>query len=259
MMETASATVASLAIAPLVSIIDQAITSNASGREKMLPSMMNSFKSLLSNPIRFMKMPSVVIMTGVYTGTYSAANLVDAVYERSDHGPSTTPKLIASAATNITLINLKDIAYARLFSQGVTRPFPRFAIGLFALRDAGTILPTFSPLPGMLSREILQPLGVPSPDTLALLVTPMSVQVFSTPLHLIGLDLYNREKVTWKDRLSFVRREFAATTVFRMARALPAFGVGGVINKNLRTQGRDYLLTREETVPYRGSIPEGST
>ena len=79
MMETASATVASLAIAPLVSIIDQAITSNASGREKMLPSMMNSFKSLLSNPIRFMKMPSVVIMTGVYTGTYSAANLVDAV------------------------------------------------------------------------------------------------------------------------------------------------------------------------------------
>ena len=244
MVEIIAASASSCAIAPLVAVIDQAITSNASGRERMLTSVLNSVRFMCTSPVRFMKSPSVLIMFGVYAGTYSMANLVDASFELYGQGQSNaheSTKMAAVSATNISLINAKDIAFARLFGQGPSRPFPRISMGLFMVRDSCTIAATFSPIPGLVSKHMLQPLGVASPDTLAMLLTPMSVQALSAPLHLLGLDLYNRNNVAWKDRLAFIRREFVSTAIFRMARALPAFGLGGVINKHLRSQGKQFL------------------
>jgi len=240
-LEVAAASAASFVISPLVAMIDQAITSQASGREKILPSLLNSFKFMCTSPVRFLRSPSVLIMMGVYTGTYSVANIVDASFERNGYNQNGSAKAVAVSAANITLINLKDVAYARLFGQGPSRPFPRLSMGLFVLRDATTVSATFSPLPGIVSKQFLRPLGVSSPDTVAMLITPMSVQILSAPLHLVGLDLYNRSDTTWKDRLAFIRREFVPTALFRMARALPAFGMGGVINKHLRSRGKDLL------------------
>jgi len=65
LVEIAAATAASCAIAPLVAVIDQAITSNASGRENMLTSVLNSVRFMCTSPVRFMKSPSVLIMFGV--------------------------------------------------------------------------------------------------------------------------------------------------------------------------------------------------
>ena len=246
LMETSIAIAASLMVSPLVAVIDQAITSNASGREKLLPSLVTSFKSIFANPVRFFKSPPLLIMSGVYTGTYAVANCVDAIFERSDLD-SSRAKLIASSGTNITLINLKDIAYARMFGQGAPRPFPKISMGLFALRDGFTITASFSSLPSILSEQIFKPLGFPSPDTLGMLAAPMSVQVLTTPLHLLGLDLYNRDRASSQDRMSFIRKEYLATAIFRMARALPAFGIGGVVNKQLRMQGKELII---ETYQY---------
>lgn len=68
-------------------------------------------------------------------------------------------------------------------------------------------------------------------------VIPAAVQVVSTPLHLLGLDLYNRPGAGFggpDGRVSQVVRNWAVSAAARMCRIVPAFGVGGVVNTKVR-------------------------
>jgi hypothetical protein len=116
------------------------------------------------------------------------------------------------------------------------------SFGLFAARDCMTILASFT-LPSAVSRSFLQPLGMSvfAADTFAQLLTPVSMQVLSTPLHLLGLDLYNRSPATSSERANFVAREYLKTVAARMSRILPAFGFGGVVNTAARKKGLNLL------------------
>ena len=74
-----------------------------------------------------------------------------------------------------------------------------------------------------------------SGQTVAQFVAPASVQLLSTPLHLLGLDLYNRgQTLSWRDRWAMVRKNWALSAIARICRIVPAFGVGGVVNSKLR-------------------------
>lgn len=68
-------------------------------------------------------------------------------------------------------------------------------------------------------------------------ITPAAVQLLSTPLHLLGLDLYNRSGVGVggpDGRAARVLRDWAKSAAARMCRIIPAFGVGGVVNTKVR-------------------------
>ena len=68
-------------------------------------------------------------------------------------------------------------------------------------------------------------------------LTPAAMQIVSTPIHLFGLDLYNRQgNVTTGQRLSRVTRDWGVSALARMGRIVPAFGVGGVVNTEVRQQ-----------------------
>ena len=104
-----------------------------------------------------------------------------------------------------------------------------------------TILASFT-LPGIISKEMQNTgYGKESSDAIAQLFTPVSMQILSTPLHLHGLDLYNRDIATTGERIKFIGQEYVKTTLARMARIFPAFGVGGVINKYVRKTGNEAL------------------
>lgn len=78
--------------------------------------------------------------------------------------------------------------------------------------------------------------------TIAQFVAPAGIQILSTPMHLLGLDLYNRSgKVTWGDRWLQVRRNWTVSALARMGRIVPAFGVGGVVNKKMRKRIMEML------------------
>lgn len=82
-------------------------------------------------------------------------------------------------------------------------------------------------------------------------VIPAAVQVISTPLHLLGLDLYNRPGVSMlggrdagmgeEGRLRKVFGNWGVSAVARMGRIVPAFGVGGVVNGKVRGWGMGKL------------------
>jgi len=129
---------------------------------------------------------------------------------------------------------IKDRNFARLFGTGTPRPVPYPSFVLFSIRDAMTIMFSFN-VPSRISHLTPNVSPFMSSESLAQFVSPVSCQVLSTPLHLFGLDLYNRAKnVTWRERLQVIRSNYTQSTLARMCRIIPAFGFGGVTNTKVR-------------------------
>ena len=134
----------------------------------------------------------------------------------------------------------KDRAYTRMFGKGTPRPISWSTLSLFGIRDGMTILSSFC-LPPIIS-QYLQDEGnmeKTTADVTAQLTAPLAVQLLSSPLHLLGLDLYNRPVATLAERKSFIVQEYQKTVMARMSRILPAFGIGGIVNTNLRTWAKE--------------------
>lgn len=158
----------------------------------------------------------------------------------------------------------KDTRFARIFgAQGQNSsssspskptsprplPIPKTSLGLFCLRDSLTIFASFN-VPTLLSPHIPDFLAsTPSSKTaLAQFSIPASVQFLSTPVHLLGLDLYNRQPaggLPTVDRWTRVKRDYLPSCMARIGRIVPAYGCGGVVNTKLRTKFMDSLKKDE--------------
>lgn len=138
----------------------------------------------------------------------------------------------------------KDRAFAKMFAAAGApqRPFPTPALGLFAARDSLTVFASFN-LPPLLAPPIQEATGL-SPFVVRSglqLFTPLFMQFFCVPFHLLGLDLYNRPNPENESRFQFIKREYMKTVIARWCRILPAFGIGGVINVELLELSRRML------------------
>ena len=181
-VESSAAILSALTVAPVISIVDKAIVSNASGKEPLLACLTNGCKLLFTRPVYFLKQPFFLLSWGVFSGTYVVANSVEAICERLDT-PFFYPKFVASAATNVPLSVNKDKAFARMFGVGRPKPFPVTSLGLFAVRDSMTILASFM-LPSMIAASLQKRYDWTQSGSYyaAQLVAPVAVQVFSTPI-----------------------------------------------------------------------------
>merc|ERR1712217_972829 len=81
-------------------------------------------------------------------------------------------------------------------------------------------------------------------DTIAQLATPCSMQLLITPIHLLGLNLYNTPTATTAERLRAVATTYPEATGVRMFRFLWAYGVGGIVNKELTYRARHWTVER---------------
>lgn len=220
---------------------------NASGRNTLKSSLQRSLKNLLLHPqsLFFSKPFALIFM--LYGGTYLTSNTIDTATSTVQNKPSTlvtsgTTKFAASSTANISLCVYKDQAFVRMFGPtgGPQRPVPLPSYALFAIRDCMTIFASFN-VPPLLGPVLSRKMGdewnkTLSGATVAQFLAPAGIQLFSTPLHLLGLDLYNRngKSVTWSDRFQIVKKNWAISSVARMCRIVPAFGVGGVVNAKVR-------------------------
>jgi len=232
--EILSASLSALLVSPLVKIIDQAIFENASGKMRMVPSIVESLKGFVTRPVAFFRSPAYLWVFVLYAGTYSTANVVERAYTRRQRDWF-YPKFVASSAANVTLSMAKDSVFARAFGTTAPRTVPLATYGFFIGRDCITIGGSFN-LPLVLSPYLQHHYGLSKTvaDVGAQLFSPLFVQLFNTPFQLLGMDFYNHQDVSWAERLAFVRRTYLATLVARWARIFPAYGIGGVANKGIR-------------------------
>ncbi|KAI8962339.1 hypothetical protein F5Y11DRAFT_323168 [Daldinia sp. FL1419] len=244
-----SAACAASMVAPLISIIDRSIMENASGRNTLSNSLRSSFLTLLRRPHTMLFSKPVALIFMLYGGTYLTANTLDTATSTALNKPAVhvtmgTGKFVASSVANVGLCVYKDQVFVKMFGPGgPPRPVPMPSYMLFMLRDCLTIFASFN-VPPLLGPILNERMGDTfqrkiSGTTLAQFAAPAAVQLFSTPIHLLGLDLYNRPGaanglVSRRDRWVQVRKNWAISAVARICRIVPAFGLGGTVNTKVR-------------------------
>ncbi|KAG5182598.1 hypothetical protein JKP88DRAFT_220970 [Tribonema minus] len=232
-LDVLSAFGASFMVSPFITIVDRSIIQNASGVMQMGDSIRAGIKELVMRPHVFLRRPEFLMIFGVYSATYTTANAVNTTCEHRKVD-SAWPRFLSTSAVNMTSCIAKDRAFTRMFGSSAPMALPLSTYALFTIRDAGTVGASFN-LPGPVS-EWLQAQGMSKAraDFTAQMACPAAVQFLSTPLHLIGLDLYNNPKSTARDRWTFMCSKYTSSVAARIGRIGPAFGIGGVGNTAFR-------------------------
>lgn len=217
----------------------------------ILPLLWKNLTPLVRSPLHFLTSRTTRLLFTVYFGTYTTANTLDSIYEHLNSKPytflsHTTVKILGVSTVSTALTVYKDSRLTQMFGASTKpQPVPLPSYALFTARDVLTIYGCFV-LPSLLAQRLddvpssfKQRLLLDTPESRARvsqLILPMMIQFISTPIHLYALDLYNRQQGGLKvwDRLARVNRDLPAAVPTRMMRILPAFGVGGVLNIEVR-------------------------
>ncbi|KAL6244544.1 hypothetical protein RBB50_008786 [Rhinocladiella similis] len=249
-----SAAGASCLIAPVICVIDRSIVDKAARGEPFTSCLLRSLRPAYTQPHKFLFSKPFLLIFGLYFLTYTTANTVDTLTSTVSSRPASSvssgpAKFLATSSVNMSLCVYKDSRFVRMFGAPSPSPaaaVPRLSFALFAVRDSMTIFASFN-LPPIIAPQLANlPLSVRSRFSKILstesgrantaqFLAPAAIQLFSTPVHLLGLDLYNRQgRLGFADRYSRVLRDWGVSAFARMGRIIPAFGVGGVVNANVR-------------------------
>ncbi|KAK2846421.1 hypothetical protein FQN49_005735 [Arthroderma sp. PD_2] len=272
-VDVASAATAGVLICPIITIIDKSIIEKAAKGLSIQSSLASSIKGMITRPHRFITSTPFLLIYTLYSSTYLTANLIDtAVSTMEDKAYNSVStgfvKFVSTALVNMSICVYKDSRFVKIFgtqSQGnagqsasakapaaaaapqikgtaaCLPPTPRIPItsySLFCLRDSLTIFASFN-LPPLVARHVPDAIASnpKSKYAIAQFSIPAAVQLVSTPPHLLGLDLYNRQPVGGLpavDRWARVKRDWAPSCIARIGRIVPAYGIGGVVNTRLR-------------------------
>lgn len=212
-------------------------------RSSVLQSMKSTVLGLIWKPRQYLLNRPSAVMLLLYSGTYATANSIDtlcAVAEDLpvDHRSSNMTKFCSVTAVNLCLSLFKDSVYARSYGTVIAngQKMRLATYGNFLFRDAITLFATFNA--PIAVAEILPESTEQWCDwhAVAQLGCPVASQFIATPFHLLGVDLFYRsQRMTISDRLRLIRTAWFSTSVARACRVLPAYGIGGVINDEMRT------------------------
>ncbi|KAG2173120.1 hypothetical protein INT43_004493 [Umbelopsis isabellina] len=244
-IDMAAAASSSFAVSPMIAIVDRSIIENTNGKTPLVQGLKQGFAAFVASPHRFITTRQFRLVFAIYFSTYMTANVIDTTSEFYQREPTETAaaKFVGTTAVNMTACIIKDRAFTRMFGTVASKPLPLFSYLLFASRDSLTILSSFN-APPIVSKYI-QTEGILNSskmsDTIAQLACPAVMQFISTPLHLLGLDLYNNSNSSSGQRLSLIRREYVKSVLARVARIAPAFGIGGVGNNYVRSYRQQFL------------------
>ena len=255
------------AISPILTIIDKAIVQSAAGTHTLARSTIESLQMMVTNPIKTVRSPAFLLVWGVYAGTYTTANCLKTMVEhksytdelRNNGKKSSSAELgkvgifLGTTFVNSGMAMLKDKAYAQIYgSNPVKSAIPRWSYAMWIARDLSVIGSSFI-LPDIVYPKLVDAYGLDEKTARSVcqLALPVSAQFVASPLHYIGLDLYNRQlaSASWResiiDRSKSLYRGALPVTIARIARIAPGYGFAGVFNTKLRDDWREYLLERE--------------
>jgi len=237
-------------VVPVVMMVDKAVTEAAAGK-RLGEAMAKGLSDILRRPHVVARSPAYWLVMGVYTATYGANNVIDVVAERCDMSSAAqqTSKLVAATGAYTATSIAKDVAFAKMFSKAseaakpVQRAVPMATYGTFLFRDSLIIAAGFI-LPGMVAGALQSSTDMDQKkaEKVAQLATPCGMQLLITPIHLLGLNFYNAPSATAAERARAVWSTCPESTGVRMGRFFWAYGVGGLVNKELSQRARDWTV-----------------
>lgn len=236
--EIGCALAASLLVSPMVSVIDKCIVQDIAGIMPLMKIIGKESLEAFKKPRQFAGTLSFRLTVIVYFGTYAVANLSELVldeYRVAKEDKRKTFKVSCAATANIALLAWRDAIFAREFSSGPPKKTPATTIGMFALRDFGTMWATFYAAPETASYLVREhELNKEVAEISMALVIPVIMQYLTAPFHIYAMDVYNRPVAGMQERTAKIVEDFNSVSFFRAFRILPAFGIGSYSNNKFR-------------------------
>ncbi|KAJ3543504.1 hypothetical protein NM208_g3548 [Fusarium decemcellulare] len=206
--------------------------------------------SALRSPKRFLLGRPFGLIWTLYAATYVVANASETLAAEFHKTATSTITFISTMLVNVPLGIWKDVRYAQIFTARLPSvatksqhsqlqvKAPKAATAVFLLRDGVTIFgsSTMAPAVSALIPDALAT-SAHAKAIISQLTVPVFSQLFASPVHLLGLDLYNRQGhgLSLSNRLAQIRRDVLPVTLLRCLRVIPAFGVGYVANMEARS------------------------
>lgn len=219
----------SFIISPIMSIIDISIIKTQLHKENIGKSISSQIIYYSNNKHKFIK--PVSVMNFVYSSTYCTANLTE-LHCKKNNMDYKLPTLLSTSLVNILSISYKDMIYSKILNSQI-KTFPMRCNLLFALRDVLTINSCF-----IWKKDIIHYLDQYIMHNKSEIITsiflPSCIQVISTPIHILAIDMYEKPKSTIVDRLKNIKSCYKSVLTGRIMRTIPAFGIGGFMNDMLR-------------------------
>lgn len=221
----------SLIISPIMSIIDLSIIKSQLHKQNIGKSISDNIIFYSKNKINFIK--PLAVMNIVYSSTYCTANLTEYYCKKNDIDYK-LPTIFFTSFINIITISYKDMYYSKLLNKKLTK-FPMSSNLLLGIRDRDvmTINACFiwkKDLINYLDNFMMHNKS----EILASFILPSAIQIVSTPIHIIAIDLYENPKSTLNNRFNNIKYCYKSILFGRILRAIPAFCLGGFINDMLR-------------------------
>mmetsp|Transcript_1300 Transcript_1300/g.3828 ORF Transcript_1300/g.3828 Transcript_1300/m.3828 type:complete len:269 (+) Transcript_1300:1211-2017(+) len=235
-VDVAAGTLAGAAVTPVISAVDRALAENASGKAQLWESFFGSLREYGSRPIQYLRGPQFAYIWLIYGGTYIAANGVETFCAAGKMDPA-LPKWVATSTTNTVTCIVKDRAFAQMFGSSVPTNVPLTAYAAWLSRDFVSmgVFFTAPPIVGKyLAREYMDGDEDRGYYT-AQVILPLALQTVTTPLHLLGYEIYNNPKGTLADRVSFLQKDYFKNVSIRMVRMAPPWSLGTIGNRELRS------------------------
>jgi len=245
-----SATIVSVPLSMGVTIFDRSVVQVVNGsKPSILAAVGDGFKTLFRSPIStFLKLDNRVVFL-VYGSTYITKNSMEATSNYQNWNPF-WPVLLGTTCVNTSLGIFKDKYLAQMFGSGVVN-FPMTSYGFFTARDMVIIGASFNG-PPVLAPIIEEKTGWKREtcETVAQLACPGMAQIFATPLHILGLDMYNRPTVSWGEHFKGLVRRTLDPLGVRMCRQIYVFGIGSIAVKKMSRVLGFYDATEVSEVSY---------
>lgn len=180
----------------------------------------------------------------VYFSTYLTSNSTKSYFESRGWEPNLAAG-IASGLVNIAATVWKDGVILKVLpskkAEDIAKaklPVPYFSRFLFAVRDMATCVAAFTIAPVVATylaanyrREQL-PL---SAADCGQIVTPAALQTITTVIHITGIRYHATQgNLSMASLAQSVRENYVQSTLLRICRIIPAFGIGGIFNREMR-------------------------
>lgn len=227
--EIGSAFLCSSLISPVMTVMDTSIIRSQYENISLSQSYKKTIRNYTNGSVKCLR--PLMIMNSVYFSTYATANLTGLYYPDDK-----MTMFLATSLVNILGITYKDKEYIRLFENKVLK-FPWKSYTLFALRDSLTIGSTF-----VVKKDMVKILhheygfSYNMADFISSSTIPILAQLFSTPLHIMALELHQKPVANIHDRISRIYQLYPSVCFGRMMRILPAFCFGSYLNDILRSK-----------------------
>jgi len=224
-----SAALVSIPLSMGVTVFDRSVIMYANRSAPSLgDALFKGFANVLKSPISCFIAKDNLSVFAVYGSTYLAKNSAEIV--SGHYGVNSFwPVFISSTLVNSFAGIMKDRFLATLFGKGSATQFPISSYITFGLRDCVIVGASFNG-PRLISPILEKECGMSQSmaKIVAQIACPAAAQIVGTPLHLLGLDFYNRQHIPLVPRIIDAIRLSQKPVGARMVRQAYVFGIGSI-------------------------------